>query len=175
MVKIISFILVILINISLTHKTESQGIHKTPLTSTQPKELGKVNWLRDIQQATKRSKKDNKPILLLFQEVPGCSTCQNYGTTVLSHPLIVEAIETYFIPLAIFNNKGGKDREVLNYFNEPTWNNPVVRIIDNNKKNLIPRISGNYSSLAITEAMIEVLQKQKTTIPKYLNLLQPQL
>ena len=47
--------------------------------------------------------------MLLFQEVPGCSTCRNYGHNVLSHPLMVEAIESLFVPLAIFNNKEGKE------------------------------------------------------------------
>ena len=36
-----------------------------------PQELGKVSWLRDYDMAVARSKKVNKPIFLLFQEVPG--------------------------------------------------------------------------------------------------------
>lgn len=141
----------------------------------QPKELGKVQWLRDIKQATTQSANENKPIFLLFQEVPGCATCRNYGQNVLSHPLIVEAIETHFIPLAIFNNKDGKDRAVLNYFNEPSWNNPVVRIVNHKKKNLVDRISGNYSALGITEAMIDVLKQEDKLVPAYLSLLQEEL
>ena len=76
----------------------------TSLFAQQPIELGKVDWLRDMDLAQKQAKEDNKPIFLLFQEVPGCSTCQRYGKQVLSHPLIVEAIETCFVPLAIHNN-----------------------------------------------------------------------
>jgi hypothetical protein len=144
-------------------------------TNNQPKELGKVNWLRDIKDATTRSANEHKPIFLLFQEVPGCSTCRNYGHNVLSHPLIVETIETYFVPLAIYNNEGGKNKEVLDYFKEPTWNNPVVRIISDKKENLIDRISGNYSVLALTEAMIEVMKGKKIKIPEYLQLLQNEL
>ncbi len=145
------------------------------ITNNQPKELGKVKWLRDIKKATTQSSNENKPIFLLFQEVPGCATCQNYGRNVLSHPLIVEAIETYFVPLAIFNNKGGADKEVLNYFKEPSWNNPVVRIINDKKENLINRISGNYSPLAVVESIIKVIKKQKVKVPKYLQLLQSEL
>lgn len=149
--------------------------NKSNIHSNTPKELGEVTWLRDIDQATKEAKASQKPIFLLFQEVPGCATCQNYGEEVLSHPLIVEAIETHFVPLAIYNNKGGKDRAVLNYFNEPSWNNPVVRIINHKKQNLIDRISGNYSPLGVVEAMTRILKKQKTEIPEYLNLLQSEL
>ncbi len=36
-----------------------------------PRELGKVAWLRDYHKAMARSKKINKPVFLLFQEVPG--------------------------------------------------------------------------------------------------------
>jgi len=97
--------------------------------TTQPDELGTVDWIRNFDNGLAKAKKENKPIFLLFQEVPGCATCRNYGHNVLSHPLIAEAIETLFVPVAIYNNKGGSDAKVLKYYNEPTWNNPVVRIV----------------------------------------------
>ena len=84
--------------------------------ATQAQELGKVSWYRDFDQAIALSQKKNKPIFVLFQEVPGCLTCRNYGKGVLSHQVIVDAIEQNFIPLAIYNNKGGKDRTVLNRY-----------------------------------------------------------
>ncbi len=37
----------------------------------QPVELGKVAWGRDLDEAVAKSKKYDKPIALLFQEVPG--------------------------------------------------------------------------------------------------------
>jgi hypothetical protein len=37
----------------------------------QPVELGTVEWLRDLDSAVAISKKDQKPIAVLFQEVPG--------------------------------------------------------------------------------------------------------
>ncbi len=37
----------------------------------QPVELGKVAWGRNLEDAVAKSKKYNKPIALLFQEVPG--------------------------------------------------------------------------------------------------------
>ncbi|MEM7087739.1 MAG: thioredoxin family protein, partial [Bacteroidota bacterium] len=66
----------------------------------QDEELGKVSWYRDYDQAIQQAKKQNKPVLILFQEVPGCATCRNYGHNVLSNPLMTEAIENEFIPLA---------------------------------------------------------------------------
>jgi hypothetical protein len=106
-----------------------------------PVELGNVHWLRSMYEAQARSKSECKPILILFQEIPGCITCRSYGSDVLSRPLIVEEIETYFVPLAIYNNRGGQDAEVLQRYNEPAWNNPVVKIVDEKGKDLVARLS----------------------------------
>ncbi len=138
-------------------------------------ELGTVDWLRDFETAKDLSVKEQKPILILFQEVPGCSTCRNYGHNVLSDPLLVEAIEDQFIPLAIYNNEGGEDRKVLDHFGEPSWNNPVVRIIDQDERMLAPRVSSNYSVLGLFNAMSTALNKQKKTIPEYMKLVGQEL
>ncbi len=140
-----------------------------------PKELGKVNWLRNFEEGISKSATENKPVFLLFQEVPGCSTCQNYGQNVLSHPLIVEAIESLFVPVAIFNNKRGADAKVLDFYREPSWNNPVVRIVDAKKENLVNRVNGNYTQLGIVQAMREALQVANKPVPNYLTLLEEEL
>ncbi len=141
----------------------------------QPEELGNVNWIRDYDQAIATADKTGKPILILFQEVPGCSTCRGYGKDVLSHPLIVEAIEELFVPLAIHNNKGGKDKKVLESFGEPSWNNPVVRIIDMDRKALTPRINGKYDQKTLVKGMVEALENAKRPVPNYLQLLKEHL
>ena len=138
-------------------------------------ELGDVHWLRSFDEAQTRSKKEGKSILILFQEIPGCATCRNYGSDVLTHPLIVEAIETEFIPLAIHNNKGGQDAEILKRYQEPAWNNPVVRVVDSEGSNIIPRLSGNYSTAGLTAQMTSALIKQKGKAPLYLQLLADEL
>jgi len=147
----------------------------TQVGYAQPEELGRVDWLRDFAEAQQQSAQEGKPIFILFQEVPGCATCQRYGVQVLSHPLIVEAIETYFVPLAIYNNKGGKDREVLQRFNEPTWNNPVVRITTEKGADIHERLSGDYSPLFVTLALVDVLERRNVVVPNYLRLLREEL
>ena len=72
----------------------------------QSEELGQVHWYRSYDKA----------LAVAAKEVPGCSTCRNYGHNVLSHPLMVEAIESLFVPLAIFNNKSGKDKNILDQY-----------------------------------------------------------
>ena len=143
--------------------------------SKQSEELGKVSWYRNYDKAVAEAKKSNKDILILFQEVPGCATCRNYGHNVLSHPLMVEAIETSFVPLAIFNNKGGHDAEILKRYKEPSWNNPVVRIVDFKGRDLVQRIGGDYSALTLLRRMEESLATRGESVPQYMKLLEQEL
>ncbi len=142
---------------------------------SQNEELGTVSWYRDYDTALQLAKAQNKEVLILFQEVPGCSTCRNYGQNVLSHPLMTEAIENLFIPLAIYNNKGGKDKKILQKYNEPSWNNPVVRIVNINGENTVNRIAGNYSAVRLYKAMQESLLNAGKDIPGYMKLLGDEL
>ena len=57
------------------------------------RELGEILWQRDFDVAHSLAAKKDLPVLLLFQEIPGCSTCVNFGQDVLSNPLLAEAIE----------------------------------------------------------------------------------
>ncbi len=152
-----------------------QSLHFVAFSQKNPVELGEVQWLRDFDEAVSKAQLEKKPVFILFQEVPGCATCQRYGKAVMSHPFIVEAIETYFIPVAIYNNKGGKDAEVLRYYREPTWNNPVVRIVSSDKKNLVPRLSGNYSSLGVLQTIITAMDQIGLAVPQYLELFEEEL
>lgn len=134
-------------------------------------ELGKVSWLRDYNEALEQSELTKKPILLFFQEIPGCSTCVNFGRDVLSHPLMVELIENEFVPVAIFNNKPGKDSDILALYNEPSWNNPVAHFVDDKGCDIIPKLANNYQPLSMYNKLIEVLTKLGILIPNYAMLL----
>ena len=147
----------------------------TAVARNNPIELGKVSWLRDLQTAQSEAAQSKKAILILFQEIPGCSTCKRYGSEVLSHPLIVEAIESLFVPLAIYNNRKGVDEKVLAYYDEPSWNNPVVRIVGPDKKDILPRLDGQYTPSALTNYMIAALKASKQPVPTYLELASKEL
>jgi len=139
----------------------------------QAEELGYVRWVRSYDQAIELAKLKDKPVFILFQEVPGCSTCKNYGNDLLTHPHIVEAIETYFVPLAIFNNKGGADAEILRKFGEPSWNNPVARVIDpTTEKDMVKRLNGRYDMNGLVETITNGILASNQLIPKYLEHLQ---
>ncbi len=149
------------------------GLITTSLTAQ--KELGAVQWLRNYDEAVAKANAEDKPILLLFQEVPGCATCRNYGKDVLSHPLVVDAIENEFVPLAIFNNVGGHDREILTKYNEPTWNNPVVRVVNADGTDVMSRLAGNYTAYGLALQMSLALRQSGKALPAYLDLLVEEL
>lgn len=141
----------------------------------QAEELGRVDWGRDYEAAARRAAAEQKPLFLLFQEVPGCSTCVAFGEQVLSHPLLVEAIEDEFVPMAILNNRGGEDRRVLRRFGEPAWNNPVVRFVDAKGSDLLPRRDRIWRPAQIARRMAASLTAAGRPVPGYLAALADEL
>jgi hypothetical protein len=136
----------------------------------QPIELGSVAWERDHDAAFARAASTGRPVLVLFQEIPGCQTCQRFGQGPLSHPLLVEAIETEFVPLAVYNNEPGADAQVLARYREPSWNNPVVRFFAPDGDELLPRLDGVWTSEGIAERMVRALDRADREVPAWLAL-----
>ena len=134
-----------------------------------PVELGKIQWGRDFGHALVAAQTSGKPVFVLFQEVPGCQTCLSFGEQVLSHPLLVEAIEPAFEPVFVYNNKSGKDAEILRRYGEPAWNNPVVRFLDQAGKDLLPRRTGIWTPYEIGTRMVTALEHREQPIPTYLR------
>jgi hypothetical protein len=86
--------------------------------------------------------------------------------------LIKDAAEELFIPVCVYNNtQGDDDARVLKSFKEPAWNNPVVRILNGRKKDLVKRIGDDWTVRALAGAMTEALKKTKRQVPPYLMLL----
>lgn len=149
---------------------QSPIIRSTDSAVEQSVEVGLVNWGRDLDAAFKLSEKTARPVLLLFQEVPGCAGCQKFGREVLSHPLIVEAIEDEFVPVVVCNNQAsGRDAELLKRFKEPACNNQVIRFLNSDGKDIIKRQDGIWSINGIASRMISALNATKQRIPKYLQ------
>lgn len=134
-------------------------------------ELGTIEWRRGYDAAKAEAERSGKPLFVLFDEVPGCSTVRGYGARVLSHPLIREAVEEHFVNVVVYNNVGGDDRRVLNAFDEPTWNNPAVRILNGDGRALAPRLYGDYTVAATAWTMVRALESAGKPIPTYLELL----
>ena len=141
-----------------------------------PRELGRVHWGRDLASALRASGETGRPVLALFQEIPGCATCVGFGQGPLTHPLLVEAIEREFVPLAIHNNaSAGPDREALERFREPAWNNPVMRFLDARGRDLLPRRDGLYGPDEIAVRLVAALAASHRPVPDYLRLVAEEL
>lgn len=135
-----------------------------------PIEIGLVDWGRDFEAASRDSEASGKPLLVLFQEVPGCAGCQKFGREVLSHPLIVEAIEDEFEPVVVFNNRSsGDDAALLKRFDEPAWNYQVLRFLDSEGRDVVPRKDHLWSVPTVASRMVEALSEADRPVPKYLR------
>jgi hypothetical protein len=132
-------------------------------------EVGLVKWNRDFQASLQQAARENKPVLVLFQEVPGCSGCQEFGRDVLSHPLIIEAIESEFVPILVYNNRPGKDAELLARYHEPAWNFQVIRFLDSSGKDIIPRQDRVWTVGEVVRRMCAALEKAGKKVPAYLK------
>ncbi len=133
-------------------------------------ELGTVRWHRDFDASQLLSRQTGKPMFVLFQEVPGCAGCQRFGKEVLSNALLVEAIETEFVPVLVYNNReSGEDKALLTRFQEPAWNYQVVRFLNGDAEDLIPRRDRIWTTPAMADRMIKARDKAQRPVPKYLQ------
>lgn len=82
---------------------------------------------------------------------------------------MVEAIEDLFIPLLVYNNKES-DAAILKRFDEPSWNNPVVRFLDSSGSDVIPRKENVWTTAEIVRRSIDALEQAKHPVPSYLRL-----
>jgi Thioredoxin-like len=135
-----------------------------------PVEIGLVRWQRDFPGSLNAAGRSGKPILLLFQEVPGCIGCQTFGAEVLSHPLLVEAIEDNFIPVLVYNNRSsGMDKELLDRFSEPSWNFQVMRFLNGQGEDIIPRKDQVWTVAETAARMVLSLEASNRPAPRYLH------
>lgn len=136
-----------------------------------PAELGTVYWQRDLSEAKRAAREHGLPILILFQQVPGDDACKAFGKKSLSHPLLAEAAETLFVPLAIYNNHEGPDADVLALYEEQLKSRPVIRFVDAEGKPLGKRLADDVTLDGLAGAMAEALKASGKEVPAYLPLI----
>ncbi len=133
-------------------------------------EIGQVRWGRDLDAALAQSDASGKPVLVLFQEVPGCAGCQDFGREVLSDPLLVEAIETEFLPVVVYNNRSsGPDPALMKRFQEPAWNYQVIRFLNAEGHDILPRQDRVWTLGGVAQRMTQALTKAQRPVPRYLE------
>lgn len=87
----------------------------------------------------------------------------------MSNPIVVEAIESEFNPVLVHNNRKGKDAQLLKRFNEPSWNNPVIRFLNKNGSDVIDRKDGVWTTSGTAERMVAALKAAGRQVPFYLE------
>lgn len=92
-----------------------------------------------------------------------------FGEGPLSLPLFVEAAESLFVPVAIRNNVEGYEAEVRERFREPAWNNPVMRFLDGDGRDLIPRKDGVWLTGPLLRRMVDALLAAECDVPPWLR------
>lgn len=86
--------------------------------------------------------------------------------------MIVDSADDLFVAACIYNNTSGDaDERVLKSFDEPAWNNPVVRIIDAGKKDIVPRMATEWTVEVVARGMVDALKEAGREPPPYLALL----
>jgi len=89
---------------------------------------------------------------------------------VLTNPYLVKAIEDEFIPMLVYNNRGsGMDRELLKRYREPAWNFQVIRFLDADGRDIIPRKDRVWTTQGVARRMVKTLEILNRPIPEYLN------
>ena len=79
----------------------------------------------------------------------------------LAQPRVIQILENDFIPVAIYNNAGGYDKKILNHFNEPSWNYQVMRFLDADLKDIIPRKDKVWDVRGTLNRMAKALEVSK--------------
>jgi hypothetical protein len=139
-------------------------------TSNNPVEVGDVRWGRDFEAALKESAESGRPVLVLFQEIPGCSGVRKFGREVLTNPRLVRAIEDEFVPMLVYNNRSsGMDRKLMERYQEPSWNYQVIRFLDAEGRDVIPRKDRVWTASGVAERMIKALGAANRPVPDYLK------
>jgi len=80
---------------------------------------------------------------------------------------LVDLIESAFVPLCIYNNHKGTDAVVLARYDEPSWNNPVVRFFAADRRELLARKDGVWSLPGITTRTQDALEAGKVEVPAW--------
>ncbi len=75
------------------------------------------------------------------------------------------------MPLCVFNNRKGADARTLAAYREREWNNPVVRIVDVLKKDVVRRNGAGWTVTAVAQQLVDALAHRKRPVPRYLQTL----
>ncbi len=72
--------------------------------------------------------------------------------------------------MLVYNNRsGGMDRELLERYGEPAWNFQVIRFLDAEGEDIIPRKDRVWTTSGVARRMVKTLRVVKRPVPNYLE------
>lgn len=84
----------------------------------------------------------------------------------------MEAVETLFTPLCVYNNTSGdRDDETREAYQERSWNNPVVRVVDRRRNDLTKGLTRRWTVAGIADLMARACLADEREVPAWLSLL----
>lgn len=89
--------------------------------------------------------------------------------------MLIVDVAAEFIPVAIYNNAKGPDELTLKRFGETPYNNPVMRFLDAEERDLLPRREGVWDVDSILKRMCLALRQADRPVPEYVKLLTAEL
>lgn len=152
-----------------------KGIKDCIIPKNTRDEWGRVKFLFDgnsFEQAKELCKQTQKPVLILFHD--GCKEAIEFGQQTLSHPLIVEAIETHFLPVVINSNAASGSLEeskvAARYCSHRS--STMVRVVNEKGKDIVVQIEDDRCNIPnLCAIMIKALERKEIKVPTYLKLL----
>ncbi len=73
------------------------------------------------------------------------------------------------MPMAVYNNVGGKDKQILQRFKEPAWNFQVMRFLDSDLEDVIPRRDRVWGIHGTAVRIAQALEAADHQVPAYLE------
>lgn len=70
--------------------------------------------------------------------------------------------------MLVYNNRGS-DKPLLERFNEASWNNPIVRYMDDKENDLVKRKALVLTVPETAQRMTQTLRNEKRDVPKWLE------
>lgn len=130
---------------------------------------GRVAWGRDRDAALAAARRTRRPVLELELDVSGCGPCAEFGRGPLSVPLVVEALEELFVPLAL--PRAGGERPA----GAGACDRPRVRFHGPGGAELLPGADRVRSAEGLVSLAVAALRAGDREVPLWLGLLDHEL
>ncbi len=132
--------------------------------------LGRVRWIEDYDRALVTAKDHALPLFVFVQGKSFPEQIGKGGDTVLRHPLIVETVETLFVPFAVRADSSER-RSVLERLGEVPVDETVIMIRDSRGEDLVPSLSWDGTARSLVETVISAYERTDRQVPRYVEIL----